>query len=528
MSFLDHVKAVWRKAAAPKDQDMTVVDQVFKYLIGQVNNANKILPYIEEIRLARASSGAKRISLIIQAYFHLETFIASDSSAVRGGQTSPAEIREKIRTDIDIARLPDQFRLIFQPETEQTLIIYKVAVNNLFVYVGTYIGKQRTDEILLRIVEKIDPPIPASQEGMTFDLLKDALQTRPQEQAQAIYRQMYLELFNEIRKSFGAPKALDIAKRDFEYYKVTYSSEFTAKFLGILPDGVLEVERLAFMSREELERKIKERTDDLKDFNEQLEKRVEERTAELEQANKRLEELDKVKTEFISVAAHQLRTPLSAIKWTLSLLLEDDTHTLTSEQKSLLMKGYESNERIINLINKMLVVTRIESGKMQYDFTPILIENLIDAVLLDFTGQAKEREVSIVFARPSEQLPYIEADPDKIRAVIQNLVENALFYTRPKGTITLSAQTHDGVIEVSVQDDGIGIPQEQQAGIFNKFFRADNAVKERTDGSGLGLFVIKNIIETHGGRISFKSVENVGTTFTFTLPVATVNEHPGQ
>lgn len=250
-----------------------------------------------------------------------------------------------------------------------------------------------------------------------------------------------------------------------------------------------------------------------------VEQKVIERTAELTVANNRLTELDKIKTEFISVAAHQLRTPLSAIKWIFSTLVDEgDNDNLTSEQRSLLMKGFESNERIIRLINEMLVVTRIESGKMSYNFTFIHIEDLIDSCLEDFRRQAENRKIDLRFIDPSTKLPYINIDPDKIRAVLQNLIENAFYYTKDGGYIKIDVTVLDKMVKVSVSDNGIGIPEKQQPGIFNKFFRADNALKARTDGSGLGLFVSKNIVEKHNGSIGFESKEGQGTTFYFTIP----------
>lgn len=270
----------------------------------------------------------------------------------------------------------------------------------------------------------------------------------------------------------------------------------------------------------ELNEKIMKLLKELDEEKKSVERKVEEKTRELVLANSRLIELDKVKTEFISVAAHQLRTPLSAIKWTLSLLLDEPTDNLTAEQRSLLHKGYESNERIIRLINEMLVVTRIESGKMTYNYSFIHIEDLIDNCLEDFIGEAKTKNVKLVFEQPKERLPYINIDPDKIRTVLQNLIENAVFYTRENSAVIISATADDCLIKISVKDEGIGIPEQQKVGIFNKFFRAENALKVRTDGSGLGLFVAKSIVEKHNGTIGFDSTEGKGTTFFFTLPCA--------
>lgn len=263
-------------------------------------------------------------------------------------------------------------------------------------------------------------------------------------------------------------------------------------------------------------RELGAKVEELNTSNAMLTKREEELTL----ANERLRELDKAKSEFISVAAHQLRTPLSAIKWTLSLIIDEDTKNLTPEQRGLIMKGYESNERIIRLVNELLTVTRIEAGKVQYALSRFHIDDLIDSVLLDFTGVARDRRIRLSFEKSQAALPYVNADAEKIRSVIQNLVENSMWYTRDGGEVVVSSGLEGNLIKVSVRDNGIGIPERQKSGIFNKFFRADNAMRTKTDGSGLGLFVAKSVVEAHGGTIGFTSREGDGTTFYFTIPPA--------
>ena len=263
----------------------------------------------------------------------------------------------------------------------------------------------------------------------------------------------------------------------------------------------------------------------LERYTKDLERMISERTGELNLkvkelalANERLLELDKAKSEFISVAAHQLRTPLSAIKWILGLLIDENADNLTSDQKSSLLKGFESNERMIRLVNEMLIVTRIESGKTEYTFAPTHVEDIVDSLLLDFSTQAHARHIALTFEKPGMLLPYISADPEKMRDVLQNLIENAVRYTADGGSITIAAKLREGMIEISVKDTGIGIPDRQQSSIFNKFFRADNAVKLQTDGSGLGLYIAKIIVDKHGGKIWFESVLGKGSTFFFTIP----------
>lgn len=300
--------------------------------------------------------------------------------------------------------------------------------------------------------------------------------------------------------------SFDISSKEF--------SELHTKVLTLLSE--LQAEK------ESVENKVVERTHELHQKVEELNasnQLLSQQEALLTEANTRLLELDKVKSEFISVAAHQLRTPLSAIKWALSLMCDDSSENLTIDQRSLILKAYASTERTINLINKMLVVTRIESGKLEYELALVHIEHVIESVILDFAGYVAQHQVTLHFEPPQEVLPPVKIDSEKIRAVLQNLIENALSYTKAGGSVVVRARHEDDRIMVSVSDTGIGIPEHQKTAIFTKFFRADNALKAKTDGTGLGLFVAKNIIDKHGGTIAFESKEGEGTTFYFSLPI---------
>ncbi|MBX4210390.1 HAMP domain-containing histidine kinase [Candidatus Parcubacteria bacterium] len=242
------------------------------------------------------------------------------------------------------------------------------------------------------------------------------------------------------------------------------------------------------------------------------------RDFKLIKANEKLSELDKAKSEFVSVVAHQLRTPLSAIKWTLNLLIQEDAGPLQNEQKVLLMKAYESNERILNLINEMLGVDKIESGKIDFTYLEIQISDLVQNVVSEMRSQIERKRLKLELDIQKD-LPKVFVDPQKMRAVFQNLLENSIKYTKSGGIIKMSLKQDGNALKVSIEDNGIGIPVEQQSNIFNRFFRAKNAIKIENDGSGLGLFIVKAIIERHGGTIDFESAENVGTKFHVTLPL---------
>jgi signal transduction histidine kinase len=244
------------------------------------------------------------------------------------------------------------------------------------------------------------------------------------------------------------------------------------------------------------------------------------RDLDLSLANQQLQKLDQMKSEIISVAAHQLRTPLSAIKWTLKMIMDEDVGSVTNEQKSLLGKGYESNERMINLVNDMLSVDRLESGRIKYNFVSIQFETLVEAMVQELLPLAAKKGMKIVLSRPNALLPKIKLDPDKMHDVLQNLIDNAIKYGNQDSAIDVRINSDQKNIIFSVHDNGIGIPNEQFDKIFSRFFRATNAIRNVTDGSGLGLYIAQSVIKRHGGEIWFTSKEGEGTTFLFSLPLS--------
>lgn len=228
--------------------------------------------------------------------------------------------------------------------------------------------------------------------------------------------------------------------------------------------------------------------------------------------------LDKLKSEFISIAAHQLRTPLAAIKWVIQMVLTGDVGAINEEQKEILTKGYKSNERIIELVNDMLNVSRIEEGRFGYSFEKGDILKELEVVIDSLDPKIKEKNIKLITNKP-EKVPEVYMDPTKIILVLQNLIENAVKYTPDFGKIEVIIEVGEKMLKVHIKDSGVGIPKEDQAKLFSKFFRAKNVIRMQTEGSGLGLFMVRNIIQKHGGDIVFVSEEGVGTEFIFTLPI---------
>jgi len=226
-----------------------------------------------------------------------------------------------------------------------------------------------------------------------------------------------------------------------------------------------------------------------------------------------------MKSEFVTVAAHQLRTPTSGIKWSLQMLLDGDIGPLSKEQKDVIGKACETNDKVIHLINDLLNVARIEEGKYLNNISLVSFGDIVQTAMSGYKEEIKKRGLRLEIIDPGN-LPKVMIDSDKMQIAISNLLDNAVRYTPRGGKITVAIEKRDEEwLEVRIQDTGAGIPKNQQNKVFAKFFRGDNIMKIETEGTGLGLFIAKNIIEAHGGKIWFESEINKGTTFYLTIPL---------
>lgn len=250
-----------------------------------------------------------------------------------------------------------------------------------------------------------------------------------------------------------------------------------------------------------------------------LEKRVESATRELRSSNEKLQQLDTAKDEFISMASHQLRTPLTSVKGYIDMVLDGDAGKITPAQRKLLTEAFESSERMVHLIGDFLNVSRLQTGKFMLERRPTDLAHVAEQEVEALKITATAHDLRLSYQKPTS-LPLLLIDEEKIRQVIMNFIDNAIYYSRPSTTIHVALRQEASDVVLEVADTGIGVPVGEQKHLFTKFFRATNARKQRPDGTGVGLFLTKRVITAHHGQIIFHSTEGKGSVFGFRLPLA--------
>jgi signal transduction histidine kinase len=228
--------------------------------------------------------------------------------------------------------------------------------------------------------------------------------------------------------------------------------------------------------------------------------------------------INKMKSEFVSIASHQLKTPLTQINWVMELLFSKYRDGLNQKQVEIMETVGRSTSRMLKLANDLLDVARIDQKRFILARENIDIVKIVEESIQDNQILAKANNVDIEVVK-NEDLPEITGDKRKIKVVIDNLISNAIKYINKKGLIKINIGLDNNFIAVCVNDNGVGIPKDQHDKVFQKFFRSNNVAKYQTEGTGLGLYIAKNIIEQSGGKIWFESEENVGSTFCFSLPL---------
>ncbi|MFN3476343.1 MAG: ATP-binding protein, partial [Candidatus Methylomirabilales bacterium] len=298
--------------------------------------------------------------------------------------------------------------------------------------------------------------------------------------------------------------------------------------------------KLELMARVRSLLRVKKLHDQVEAQNRLLEQRVAERTAQLQEALRELQELDRLKTEFLQNISHELRTPLTPIKGYLGAILQEALGPLSPGQREGLLVVRESVERLQQLIDDLLAYVRIEAGRLKVETKPVSLPELLKKTWERFLPLAQDKGQTLTFSIPSD-LPPVLADPEELYRAVSHLLDNALKFTPNGGRITVTARrvpssefrvlpssepavcnvqpgTWD-FVEVSITDTGIGIPAGKLHRIFDRFYQVDGSITREHGGMGIGLAIVKQVLEAHGASIEVESEEGRGSTFRFRLPL---------
>lgn len=260
-------------------------------------------------------------------------------------------------------------------------------------------------------------------------------------------------------------------------------------------------------------------------FNISLQQRVDDATRKLRRTNEKLKALDETKDDFISMASHQLRTPLTSIKGYISMVMEGDAGKVSKTQQEMLTQAFFSSQRMVYLISDLLNVSRLKTGKFVIEPTRVNLATMVEQEMNQLKEAAAARNLTLSFDRPDE-FPDVMLDETKTRQVIMNFADNAIYYTPAGGHIRVRLIDTPSTVEFRVEDNGIGVAKSDQPHLFTKFYRAGNARKARPDGTGLGLFMAKKVIAAEEGSIIFTSEEGKGSTFGFVFSKSKVLAPP--
>lgn len=230
--------------------------------------------------------------------------------------------------------------------------------------------------------------------------------------------------------------------------------------------------------------------------------------------------LEIMKSGFIATASHQMRTPLSGIRWALDMLLKGDEGPLTPPQTSLLRRTFDAASNLLAMLNDLLHMSELEEGKLPYHLKVLNVLPVVRNVCEEMESQAEKRNVKLEIEDTPTSLPPVEIDTKIFSMALQNLIDNAIRYSLPGKHVTIRADAGPKNVVLSIKDEGIGVSEEDKKFLFSKFFRGRNAIHLQTEGSGLGLYIAKHVVERHNGKISFESQENKGSVVTIYLPIA--------
>lgn len=646
--MLSFIKNIFTKAEDSSSVNEFAEDKLITHLLSFINRTDLIAEQLRKYEQAKTLVDRDREIAYLQIFFSLENFILNNKPLVVKRAFTKESLRNDIVENIHLSRLKESFRLIFVSPSEQSLLLGEIGIKSLADYIQKHLSVTRLKYVVATAVSgTILRSLVVNETSLDFSGLDKVSKNFTESNIVHAFRAFFGALLEEISSSLGEKNANLVIRSVYDFTEASFEPQIVSKFLELVPDGYLDNEKLAHLSRQELESKAatalaseklrRELAEKLLQDSRRLEQSLREERdrvhtiissmgeglfvvdqsmnillvnpaarAMLEVSTdnpigqdvsnmvslmKGDEELDtetgllsealksgqvvattpednyyfrsksgkkfpvnltitpllgqringlvivfhdvtaekklsEAREYFISIASHQLRTPLTPIRWFSQMLLEGLSGPLTEEQRNIADYIYQSCDRLINLLNILLQISRVETGRLRVAPVELDLVQLTNKVVAASKPLTDAKHIRVV-VHPSP-LPKILLDETIMFQVIQNLLSNAVRYSPQKSQVDINIVQNGKNIEYSIEDRGVGIPKDQQSKIFDKFFRARNALKMVPEGSGLGLSLVKALVEGWGGKIKFSSVENKGTTFTVTMPLLGMSSREGE
>lgn len=499
-----------------RNKEIEKVFNILGTLTTDKNVRDDFLYKFNHLKVARNTD----IFMFARLYLDWEDYLLTKHTLGSSDPFTATSIRKKISINTEVRSVDIAFSLIFEKEKLQFAYL-----SELFLYfISKYVINNLGIETLLNIneavaINNISEKISVNKEGFDFLEFNEEILNSNEYDTQQILAlfKIFFEVFSErIEVSFGKEIAKQLFNDVYAKLHKIYNSDLVSKLLVVIPERVLNLDEwLSMLSKSELEERVKEKTSELENIASNLEKKVEERTRELRVAYEELKELDKRKSEFIFLVGHQMRTPLVAVKWALSMLKSGDAGAVTPEQKKIIENAYSANESMNNVVNEILIADDIMNDKAVYSIKSIDISSIIKKIIENMNDIASQREIT--FDANFSSTVFALADPNKLTQVLSAIIDNAIRYSPPKSKVFVEYLDNNENVSIVVKDKGIGISEEVKNRIGERFFRADNALRQNTYGSGLGLYIAKRTIEAFGGELKIDGKEGKGTIVTIIL-----------
>jgi signal transduction histidine kinase len=498
---------------------------------------------VENLRKIPVSENEKRQKLAAELYLLLERNISEEQTRNR---IPPEALREEILRHCHPERAEGNFALFFLPHYERQIKLFERFTALCFERARAILGAEEYAAFTKSLGD--DPVLAGTvkNNAISWERLARRITDFPpavgRDTVQSALKRAFAILTGRLTRVIGEVRT-ELMFQDVyrHYHDAVAFIEDVAKVLVLVPDNFLTDERIGLMGKAELEEQLRLKSKALETTlaevqgerlqlsalsREELEGKVEERTIELVQALTAAQEARKNLEEFSSIATHELRSPIAAAKGYLNLLLTDKAAKLTDQQKKYMGEIAHANDRLLTLVNAMLDVSRIELGTLAIEPEPTSLSEATDGVLAELAAKIKEKDQKVV-KRYDAAIGTMNLDPSLTHAILINLLSNAVKYTKEGGTISITTEKRDADVLITIRDTGYGIPVAEQPRIFEKMFRADNARAKVPEGTGLGLYLVKSILDQADGKVWFESEENKGSTFFVALPLTGMKRRQG-